>query len=140
LLDAVTIENPALDPVPVTFPGGTINLTATEVGLTSDGVDVGAASPLPVTQALATTITSSAAVAVTAALTDVLAAGTRRGVRLFNQGAAAVAIGGAGLTWANRAVVLEVGDSHEELVAPGAAIKAICAATLTATLGVQVLS
>ncbi len=94
-----------------------------------------------VKEVLGTTITDNVAVAVTAAITDVLAAlATRRSVRILNQGANDVAIGGAGLTWAKRVIVLGPGDMWIEDCAPGAVIKAICNAALASTIGVQVIT
>lgn len=120
--------------------GQVVNVTIAEATIINDGSD-----PVPVEGSveliLADTITDNAAVAVTDALTAVLAAGAaRRSVRLLNQGANDVAIGGAGLTWAKRTIVLEPGDMWVEDCAPGAVIKAICNTALTATLGVQVIT
>lgn len=89
----------------------------------------------------ATALDDAAAVNVTDALTAVLGAdANRREVRITNQSGDPVAIGGASLTWARRAVVLEPGDTWVETRAANLAIKAICAATKTATIGVQTVS
>ncbi len=112
------------DRVQVDIGGGAINVTADNVGLVPNGVS----------------ISEPAAVAVTDALTAVLAADADAlSVRLYNQGPDPVAIGGAGLTWAKRAVVLEAGDSFVEEVAAALALSAICDAGGAATLGVQVV-
>ncbi len=94
-----------------------------------------------VTESQGAAIAHNAAVAVNNVLTNVLAAGARRRVRLYNQGPDAVAIGsGAGLTWAKRARVLEMGDSYEDEVTAQLAVDAICDAAKTATLGVEVVT
>lgn len=85
-------------------------------------------------------ISEPAAVAVTDVLTALLGAdATALSVRLYNQGPDPVAIGGAGLTWAKRAVVLGVGDALLEEVAARLALSAICDAGNTAIVGIQVV-
>ncbi len=108
-----------------------------------------AANPIPVeasgdfstVEKQGAAVAHNVAVAVTEVLTDVLAAGARRLVRLYNQGPDPVAIGSAGLTWANRARVLDPGDSYEDEITGALAIKAITeAAGMTATIGVEVVT
>ena len=98
-------------------------------------------SGVTLADAPATGLDDAAPVNVTDALTAVLAVdANRREVRITNQGADPVAIGGASLTWARRVVVLEAGDTWIEQRAANLAIKAICAAGTTATIGVQTVT
>ncbi len=93
---------------------------------------------LTANDAPATGVSEPAQVNVTAGLTPLVGAdATRRNLRIYNQGPNPVAIGGPGLTWAKRAVVLEVGDTWVEDRAANLAINAICAAGLASTVGVQ---
>lgn len=87
----------------------------------------------------AVAIVDDAAIAVAAALTPCVAANANRIRVIFtNQDAAnAVAIGGAGLTWAKRAIVLQPGDTWVEERGANLAWSAICNAGLTANVGVQ---
>lgn len=86
-------------------------------------------------------IAEPAAVAVTAALTSVIgASATRARLRILNQGPDPVAIGGPGLTWANRAIVLAVGAMWEESSGANLAWSAVCDTAKTATLGVQAIT
>lgn len=115
-------------PLPVSLDRGTpanpLNVTAFSV----------ADSP-------AQSITDAAPVAVGAALTSLAAADVnRRGLRIYNQGPDPVAIGGAALTWARRAIVLEAGDTWEETKGANLQWRAICDAGKTATVGVQGVS
>lgn len=93
---------------------------------------------LTASDAPAQSFSEPAEIVVNAALTPILgASATRRSVRLHNQGTNPVAIGGAGVTWARRAVVLQPGDTWVDDRAANLAIYAICAAGLSTTVGVQ---
>jgi hypothetical protein len=97
--------------------------------------DVG--NPVPVSGTLAAALTDAAPVAVTDVAGVLLAASAgRRSFRARNVGVNAVAIGGAGVTFAAAAIVLQPGELWIETDAPGAAWKCICDATLASTLNV----
>lgn len=86
----------------------------------------------------AVSFTEPAAVAITGGLTAVIgASATRSSLRFINHGPDQVAIGGAGLSWAKRAIVLDVGDGWEENRGANLAWSAVCDAGKTATIGVQ---
>lgn len=84
-------------------------------------------------------IADDAAVAVTAALTALVTANANRIRLIFTNLDATnpVTIGGAGLTWAKRAVVLNPGDTWIEDKAANLAWWAICNTALTASVAVQ---
>lgn len=72
-------------------------------------------SGLTYSDAPATALQNIAAVACGPALTSIVAAdATAKALRIYNQGPDPVAIGAAGLTWANRSIVLNVGDTWVE--------------------------
>lgn len=86
-------------------------------------------------------VTNVAPAAVTAAASVFLAAAVaRRGFRIKNVGANPVAIGGAGLTFANAAVVIQSGETWNENEAPGAAWSAICDTGLASSLNIQTIA
>ena len=62
---------------------------------------------------------------------------TRRGLRIKNAGAAAVAIGGATLAYATAAVLIQPSETWNENEAPGAAWWCVCDAAQASTLNVQ---
>lgn len=100
-------------------------------------IDNTIASPVPALLTLADTLNDAAPIAVTDVAAVLLAASaTRRGFRVYNAGANPVAIGGAAVTFANAAVILQAGDTWLESDAPGAAWKCICGAGLASTLNV----
>lgn len=120
------------------------NVNATIVGTPT--VDTVRGSPgnlmyvsgVSLSDAPATSITAPAAVAMTAAAAQIVAANAnRRTVRFKNLGANAVAIGPAGITWATRCVVLEPGDIWVEERAGNLAWSGICNAALTSSIGIQ---
>lgn len=112
-------------PLPVVNDRGTPGVPMHVVGLTAN-------------DAPATGMAEPAAVAVNAAITPLVGADvTRRSVRFHNQGANPVAIGGAGLTWAKRAIVVQPGDIWIEDRAGNLALYAICDAGQATTVGVQ---
>lgn len=83
---------------------------------------------------LADTLTGSS-VGATAAIAAMLAAdATRRGFYARNAGPDAVALVQVGGTYADAAIVLQMGETWDEHIAPGAAWYCICAAGETATL------
>lgn len=81
---------------------------------------------------------NNAALAVTSAGANIAsAAPTRRSIRFTNIGVDPVAIGAPGLTWANRCLVLNSGDTWLEDTSPNLAWFAICAAATTASITAQ---
>ena len=129
----VKITNDGASRVPVDIGGGTVNVTAS--GVTVGNTD---ATAVPVKQLMAAAVSDPAPVAVTAAATVILAAlPARRGLRLRNAGVNAVAIGGALVTFAAAAVVIQPGETWAEGDAPGAAWYGICEAGLSSTLNIQ---
>jgi hypothetical protein len=77
-------------------------------------------------------------VAVGAAAVVVKAANVNvRRARFYNIGPDPVALGSAGITWANRTLVLNAGDTWVEDNAGNLAWSGICAATKTASVTVQ---
>jgi hypothetical protein len=95
-------------------------------------------SGLTYSDAPATAVSGSAPVAVTPAGVAVVAANAaRKGLRLRNLGPDPVAVGGTGLTWANRCIVLDVGDMWVEERGANVAWSAIVDAGKAASLGVQ---
>jgi hypothetical protein len=86
----------------------------------------------------ATSVTAGAAVAVTDAGAVLAAANVnRRELRFFNQGPDPAAIGPAGATWAQRALVIYAGDTHYETRGANLAWSAITDTGETASVGVQ---
>jgi hypothetical protein len=87
----------------------------------------------------ATAFEEPAAVVVPAAvLTALLAANAnRKTLKITNLGPDPVAVGGAGLTWAKRCIVLQVGDTWVEERGANLAWSAITDAAKTATVTVQ---
>jgi hypothetical protein len=86
----------------------------------------------------AVAIVNDAPVAITAAFSAIVAANANRvSLRLTNKGANVVALGGAGLTFANGAVLLQPGDTWIEERAANLAWGGICDVTLSSSIGVQ---
>ncbi|MGK5049892.1 hypothetical protein ACQ4WP_29000 [Janthinobacterium sp. GB4P2] len=97
-----------------------------------------AASVWATRETLAASVSNGAPVAVSDVVGVLIAAQvTRRGLRLRNVGPNPVAIGAAGLTFANAAVVIQSGETWLEADAPGAAWYAICDAGLVTTINIQ---
>lgn len=113
----VSIVNDQGSRVPVDLAGGTVNVTADNVGI-SNADD----KPVPVkNQALSTLVDNAAVVVNTGAAQMVLAQPTYRRVRFKNAHATAkIALGGAGVTMAKAAIILEPGDVWVEDDAAGA--------------------
>jgi hypothetical protein len=104
-------------------PGNPVTVTAVTV---NDAPATGAANQAPVTANTTGVVVAAANAA-------------RRELRITNLGPNPIAIGAAGLTWANRAVVLEVGDTWVENRGANLAWTAITG-TGTASVGVQGLT
>lgn len=124
------------------FSGATVNVSAlTPLSVSNDRGTPGTpvyVSGITYSDAPAVSLNEPAAVAVTAAATLLHAANAaRRGGRYTNIGANACAIGGAALTWAKRAIILQPGDTWIEERAANLAIYAICDTALATTVGVQ---
>jgi hypothetical protein len=101
------------------------------------------ADPVYVTQVgvPAGAIGDAAAVAVTDALTAVIGAdATRAEIRFYNQGPDPAALGGAGLTWAKRTIVLDPGETWIEDRAANLAWSAITDAGNSASVTTQAIT
>lgn len=124
-------------PVSIATPV-TPNATAVQVNNTPACDD---AVAIPTTPYQAQTVTNVAPFAVAATGAVFLAAGAgRRGFRIKNVGANPVAIGAAGLAYANGGVLLLPGEAWNENEAPGAAWSCICDAGLVSTLNIQTIA
>lgn len=64
----------------------------------------------------------------------------RRGARFKNTGDNPFALGGAGVTFANAALVIQPGETWNENEAPGAAWYCICAAAAASTINIQTIA
>ena len=150
VLGVVTVDNTNAEAIPVLQkPGEKFEVrTANDAG---DAVyvrpgagatfAVSLAGESPVRNYLAAAVTNTAAVNVTAAVSVLLAAApARRSIRLRNVGASAIAIGGAGLTYANAAVIIQPGETWIESDAPGAAWYCICDAGLSSKFNIQTVA
>lgn len=86
----------------------------------------------------AVAIVNDVPVPMTAAIANIVAANANRvSVRMTNTGANPVALGAAGLTFANGAVILQPGDTWIEERAANLAWYGICGAALASTIAVQ---
>jgi hypothetical protein len=95
-------------------------------------------SGVSLSDAPATSVLNTGPVAVVPAGTVVIAANAaRRGLRFLNLGPNPVAIGAAGLTWAKRAIVLDVGDVFIEDRAANLAWSGVVDVGLSANVNVQ---
>lgn len=149
--DGVTITNDA--PIPVLF-GGTV---APVLGVVT--VDNNNSEAIPVDQKagavftvrqdgeaavrqyLCTAVANPEPVIVTDTVSVLLVANAlRRGVRFRNAGETAVAIGGAGISFAVASVVIQQGETWNENEAPGAAWYCICEAGLTSKINIQTIA
>lgn len=117
----VNISNTAAARVPVDIGGGTVNVTASNVAIGNTN-----ASPVPVQrQALATLVDMNAVAVGTAAIQIVADATLKRLVVRNASTTQVVALGGATVTMAKAAVVLQPGESWAEEDAAGATWYAI---------------
>lgn len=83
-------------------------------------------------------IVNDAPVAMTAAVTNIVAANANRvSLRMTNTGSQVIALGAAGLTYANGAILLQPGDTWIEERAANLAWYGICNTGLASTLAVQ---
>jgi hypothetical protein len=104
-----------------------------------------AANPLYVSGLLfadtpAASVVNTPAVAVAAAAVAILAANANRlEARITNIGPDPVAIGAAGITWANRSIVLNAGETWVEVKGAALAWSAICDAAKAASITVNEL-
>lgn len=132
----IEVANPTGQRLNVDIGGGTITVTADNVGINNT-----TANPIPVLANYAATVTNGAAASCTDIETAIVAASTsRRGLRIKNAGANPVAIGGTGIAYATAAVILQAGETWNENEAPGAAWYSICGAGLTSTLHIQTIA
>lgn len=139
----VMVTNDNAHPVPISFPGGVVNMTAANVGINNDdahpvpvklhATDI---NPLQVQQVKPATITG-VSINATAVIAALLAAdATRCGFYARNAGPDPVALVQVGGTFADAAVVLQAGETWKEDIAPGAAWYCICDAGKAATVKV----
>jgi hypothetical protein len=146
VLGSVSVSNGVDQRVPVDLAGGTVTVSADNVGINNTD-----ANAVPVVQKANTkfativyqaqAVTDVAAVAVTAVRAALVAAdANRRGLRIRNVGANAVAIGGAALTYAGAAVILQPGETWNESEAPGAAWYCVCDAGMASNLNLQTIA
>jgi hypothetical protein len=118
VLGAVQVTNGADQRLPVDLAGGVVNVTADNVGISNDN-----SKPVPVQQQALTTIVHSAPVAINPGAAQALSndATMKRLVIRNASPTANVAIGAAGVTLANAAILLAPGDIWVESDAAGAA-------------------
>lgn len=142
----VVVTNAIGQPVPIYFPGGVVNLTASNVGVNNTDAEA-----IPIVQKIgamfavvayqAATVSNPAPIAVTAVAGALAAAASgRRGLRIKNAGANPVAIGGAGVVYATAAVIIQSGETWNENEAAPAAWYCICDAGMTSTLNIQTIA
>jgi hypothetical protein len=113
----LTIANDGTQRVPVDLAGGNVNVNAVNVGINNTN-----AQAVPVKKQALTALVHQPSTAVGVAATALTADATLRKVIFRNNHATAtVGLGGAGVTLANAAIVLQPGDSWEETDAAGAA-------------------
>jgi hypothetical protein len=114
----VAITNDAASRVPVDLAGGTVNVNATNVGI--NNTDAAAVPVRPA--ALANLVDKNAIVVNTGAAQAVVSDASLKRLCIKNASPAArVALGGAGVTMAKAAIILEPGDVWSEDAAAGAA-------------------
>lgn len=129
--------------IDISLEGQTVNatITNTPLAVVPDRGAPGApvyVSGLTYSDAPATSMLNTGPVAVTATVTAVLSANTaRKAARFTNVGADDVALGGTGLTWAKRCIVLSPGDTWVEERGANLAWVAICDTAKTAGVNVQ---
>ncbi|WP_308921164.1 hypothetical protein [Janthinobacterium sp. J1-1] len=125
--DGLVINNVLENPVPVTFsqqivPLGSFDITG-DVAVVARG---------------ASTVTNTPPVAVTEVESALLAADpARRGVRIYNAGPGAIAIGGVCLVYEHAAITIRPGETWNEADAPGAAWRVIYEPGETASIKLQ---
>ncbi len=150
IVGVVTIDNTDAEALPVkpqvgaVFENRIVNTDAQAVPVTQKAghvFQVEQASEVDTRSYKALTVTNVAPVAVTA-VAGALTAGNpaRRGLRVKNVGADVVALGGAGIVFANAVVLIQPGETWNESEAPGAVWYCICDAGLVSTLNIQSIS
>ena len=114
----VQVTNKIASRVPVDIGGGNVNVTATNVGINNTE-----ASPVPVKAVKLTNLVNIAPVVVgTGAAVQVVSDATLKRIQFRNGSTDKnIGIGGAGVTMATAAIVLEPGDVWIDTDAPGAA-------------------
>ncbi|OHV95924.1 hypothetical protein AKG95_13670 [Janthinobacterium lividum] len=147
VLGVVTVDNTNAEAIPVLQkPGEVFEVHVNNVDGQALPVVQKAGHVFTVEQAtevdtrpyLAAVVNDRVPVAVAAAVgVLVTVSATRRGLRIKNAGAAAVAIGGATLAYATAAVLIQPGETWNENEAPGAAWWCVCDAAKASTLNVQ---
>lgn len=111
VLGSVQVTNGVDARLPVDVAGGTVNVTATNVGINNTD-----ASPVPTRRAALSQLVHLAPVAVgTGAAQQIAADATLKRLTIYNADLTArVAIGGATVTLANAAIILQPGDTWTE--------------------------
>jgi hypothetical protein len=143
---SIPVRVPAGQRIPVDLANGTVNVNAVNVGINNtDAAPIPVRMPagafLPTKPYKAQAVTNVEPVNMAANAQAIVAAdANRRGVRLRNVGANAVAIGGAGLIFSKAVVVIQPGETWAENEAAGAAWFGICDAGLTSILNIQVIA
>jgi plastocyanin len=153
---AVPIRAKAGERIPVDIGGGTVQVTADNVRINNTD-----ANAVPVTQKagasftveqkagvefktrdyLASVVTDYDPVAVNAASMMLLvAAVARRGLRIRNAGDNPVAIGGAGVSFANAVILIQPGETWNENEAPGAEWHCVTGPGLASTINLQTIA
>jgi hypothetical protein len=112
----VSILNGADARIPVDLAGG--NVTVNAAGVTISNTT---AAPVPTKEVRGVTVVDLAAVVVGVAAVKIVGDATLSGLRIRNNSAAnKLALGGAGVTMANAAVILQPGETWVENDVPGA--------------------
>lgn len=133
---AIPIRLPDGQRLLVDLEAGTVNVNATNVGINNDDT-----KPVPTKQKLAGIVTPYNPVNINAAGVLLFAQDlSRRGLRIRNVGANAVAIGGEGVTFDHATDIIQPGETWNENEAPGAEWHAICAAGMASTINLSVVS
>lgn len=123
--EGATVNANIIGTVPVSNDRGSLGNPINVVGITY-------------ADAPAVTLTNTAPVACTSVAAALVAANAnRRSLRFTNIGADPVAIGFTGITWANRCIILNSGDTWIEDRAANLAWAAICDAAKTASVTIQ---
>jgi hypothetical protein len=152
----VSVGNDPSARIPVEIGGSTVQVTADNVGINNTDanaipvaqkagasftVEQKAGVEFKVRDYLAAVVTDAEPVQVSDVAKAIIAAsGPRRGLRVKNVGAAAVAIGGAGVKFAAAVVSIQPGEVWNENEAPGAAWYCVTDAGLASQINIQTIA
>jgi hypothetical protein len=124
VVGGVSIINDQGSRVPVDLAGGTVTVTADNVGVSNDDT-----KPVPIRRQALKNLVHVAPVAVnTGAAVQLYGDAATRVIVFRNTGSTVIGLGGAGVTAANAAILLNPGDTWVEDNAPGIAWYAASAA------------